>query len=46
MFERCTKTVKQNPLKDANFLPIYVYVHNMCVSCVYTLAEADVPKPS
>ena len=27
MFGRCTITVKQKPLKDANCLSVYVYVH-------------------
>ena len=31
MFGRDIKTVTQNPLKDANFLSIYVYVYIMCV---------------
>ena len=34
MFGQCTKTVKQKPLKDANFLSVYVYVHK-CVFHVF-----------
>ena len=34
MFGQCTKTVKQKPLKDANFLFVYVYVHK-CVFHVF-----------
>ncbi len=43
-------SVIQKPLKDANFLPIYVFVYNnyvcdMYVTCVYTTSIADVQKP-
>ena len=34
MFGRCTKIVEQKPLKDANFLSVYVYVH-VCFMCLY-----------
>ncbi len=44
MFVSFQKSVEQKPLKDANFISIYVYV---CLyGYVYTPAEADVPKLS
>jgi len=47
MFGSSQKSVEQKPLKDANFLSVYVYVYKLCLyEYVYTPAEADVPKLS
>jgi len=46
MFGSWQKSVKQKPLKDANFcLSMFMYI-NVCIWYVYTPAEADVPKLS
>ncbi len=43
MFGSSQKSVKQKPLKDANFLSVYVYVINVCLyGFVYKPVEADV----
>ncbi len=45
MFGSSEKSVEQKPLKDVNFLSVYVYVYKLCLyGYVCTPVEADVPK--
>jgi len=47
MFGSSQKSIEQKPLKDGNFLSVFVYVYKLCLyAYVYTPAEADVPKLS